>query len=342
MVADFHAKAIHDISGAKLVGFCDGGSGRAKQLATQYSCQAFENYQTMLENDEIDIVTIATPSGFHLEPTVAAAKAGKHVICEKPLEISLERIDMMIDAHDKAGTLLGGILQNRFNEALVHLRQAIDSGRFGDITYVGVFVPWWRSDEYYQDSWHGTWELDGGGALMNQSIHMIDLLYDLMPSIETIHALAGTLGHRDMETEDTAVAILRFTTGTLGIIYGTTASYPGQLRRLEITGTKGTVVYQEDSFSVWQFAEETTKDQKIRKQFSHVKGPGGMAEPASITHENHRRNFKAFIHSLETGEEFCLRGNEARKAVEIVLAIYESARQQKPVVLNNAEENIEA
>ena len=335
LVADFHARAINEISQAHLVGFCDGGSGRAKDLAAKYSCEAFRDYEAMLEDKEIDIVTVATPSGFHLEPSIAAAKAGKHVICEKPLEVTLERIDAMIEAHRKAGTVLGGIFQIRFNDALVPLRRAIDSGRLGDITYAGVYVPWWRSEEYYQDSWHGTWELDGGGALMNQSIHMIDLLCHLMPPIEAIHAFSGTLGHTNMETEDTAVATLRFTNGALGVIYGTTASFPGQLRRFEVTGTRGTVVYLEDSLSVWQFAEEQEQDKEIRKEFGHVGGPGGMADPGEITHENFTRNIKAFIDSLERGEDFSIDGNESRKAVEVVLAIYESAKVRKPVTLGD-------
>jgi len=334
LIADFHARAVNDIPQAKLIGFCDGGSGRAKQLAAKYSCRSFANYEQTVNSDDVDIVTITTPSGFHLEPTVAAAEAGKHVICEKPLEITLQRIDKMIEAHQKAGTLLGGIFQNRFNDAMVPLKDAINSGRFGVITYAGIYVPWWRSEEYYADSWHGTWKLDGGGALMNQSIHMIDMLCDLMPPVESVQAFTATLGHRDIETEDTAVAVLRFTTGALGIIYGTTASYPGQLKRFEITGTKGTAAYLEDSFTLWQFADEKPEDERIRQQFGQVKGPGGAADPAAISHQNHTRNFKAFLDALESGNDFCISGNQARKSVQLVLAIYESAREQKVVKLN--------
>ncbi|UCC22994.1 MAG: Gfo/Idh/MocA family oxidoreductase [Planctomycetota bacterium] len=333
-VADFHACAINDMPGAKLIGFCDGGSGRARKMAVKYSCRAFENYQQMLDSKEVDIVTIATPSGFHMEPTVAAAESGKHVICEKPLEITLERIDAMIEAHRKSGTVLGGIFQNRFNDCLVPLREAIGAGRFGAITYVGAYVPWWRGDEYYEDSWHGTWKLDGGGALMNQSIHMVDMLCELGPPIESVQSFAGKPGHPQIEAEDTAVAVLRFTNGAFGVIYGSTASYPGQPKRFEITGTKGTVVYLEDSFTVWQFAEEQPEDKRVREQFGQAKSSGGAADPTGISRENHRRNFKAFIDALDSGEDFCLSGSEARKAVEVVLAIYESAKEQKAIKLN--------
>jgi len=332
LIADFHARAIAELPNAKLVGCCDKIFDRAKKLAEKYGVKAFDNYQQMLESDQIDIVTIATPSGLHMEPTVAAAEAGKHVICEKPLDVTLERIDAMIAAHQKSGTRLGGIFPYRFNDSMVPLREAIKSGRFGTITYAAIYVPWWRTDEYYKDSWHGTWKLDGGGALMNQSIHMVDTLCDLMPPIESVQAFTATLGH-DIETEDTAVAAVRYTNGALGVIYGTTASYPGQFRRLEITGTKGTVVCVEDSFTVWQFADEKPEDEEVRKKFGSIAGGGGVADPAAITHENHRRNFKAFLDALEAGQDFWISGPEARKAVEVILAIYISAKEQRLVKL---------
>ncbi len=286
----------------------------------------------MVKSEDVDIVTIATPSGLHMEPTIAAAEAGKHVLCEKPLEIKLERIDAMIEAHQKAGTRLGGIFPYRFNNLMTPLRDAINSGRFGTITYASVYVPWWRTDEYYKDSWHGTWKMDGGGALMNQSIHMIDMLCDLMPPIESVQAFTATLGH-EMEAEDTAVAVLRYKTGALGIIYGTTSSFPGQFRRFEITGTKGTVINVENSITLWEFADKQPDDVEVRKQFMKIEGGGGVADPAAISYENHTRNFKAFLESLEKDERFWIDGPEARRAVEVILAIYESAREGKLVKL---------
>ena len=333
LIADFHAKALADIPNAKLVGCCDKIQDRAKQLADKYDVKAFENYEEMLKSDDVDIVTIATPSGFHKEPTVAAAEAGKHVLCEKPLEVTLERIDAMIEAHKKSGTRLGGIFPYRFNDSQTVLREAINSGRFGVITYAGIYVPWWRTDEYYKDSWHGTWKLDGGGALMNQSIHMVDMLCDVMQPIESLQACTGTLGHK-IEAEDTAAAVLRYTNGALGVVYGTTASYPGQFRRFEITGTKGTVIQVENSFTVWQFADEKPEDEEIRKKYGQIEGGGGVSDPAAITHDNHTRNFKAFLDTLETGEDFWIDGTEARKAVEVILAIYKSAKEQTTVKLN--------
>ncbi len=333
LIADFHARAIGDIPNAKLIGCCDKIPERAKTLADKFNVQVFDGYEDMLKSEKIDIVTIATPSGFHMEPTVAAAECGKHVLCEKPMEITLERIDAMIEAHEKSGTLLGGIFPYRFNDMMVPLREAINSGRFGVITYASIYVPWWRTDEYYKDSWHGTWKLDGGGALMNQSIHMVDMLCDIMPPIESLQAYTAKLGHPQIETEDTATAVVRYTNGALGVIYGTTASHPGQFRRFEITGTKGTVINVENSITVWQFVDEKPEDEQIRKKFGEIEGGGGVSDPAAISYENHTRNFQAFIKSLESGQDFWIDGREARKAVEVILAIYKSAKEQKLIKL---------
>jgi UDP-N-acetyl-2-amino-2-deoxyglucuronate dehydrogenase len=157
------------------------------------------------------------------------------------------------------------------------------------------------------------------------------MLCDVMPPIESLQAFTATLGHPQIEAEDTAAAVLRYTNGALGIVYGTTASYPGQFRRFEITGTKGTVIQVENSFTVWQFADEKPEDKDIRKKYGQIEGGGGVSDPAAITHENHTRNFKAFIDALESGRDFWISGREARKAVEVILAIYKSAREQKPV-----------
>ena len=332
LIADFHCRAIRDIPNAKFIACCDTNLSRAEALAGKYGGRAYASYEEMLKSDDIDIVTIATPSGLHMEPTVAAAQAGKHVICEKPIEITLDRIDAMVNAHAKAGTRLGGIFPYRFNDMMVPLREAVRSGRLGTITCASVYVPWWRTDAYYEGSWRGTWKLDGGGALMNQSIHMIDMLCDLMPPIESVQAYTATLGHT-MQTEDTAVAVLRYTTGALGVVYGTTASFPGQFRRFEITGTKGTAINVENSITVWQFADERPEDEQVRQKFTAIKGGGGVADPAAITHENHTRNFKAFLEALQTGRDFWISGPEARKAVEVILAIYRSAKEQRLIKL---------
>lgn len=329
MIADFHAKAIQNIPNATLIGICGSNQAKVRALAQKYNCIAFSDYQDMLGSDDIEIVTIATPSGAHMDPAIASAQRGKHVICEKPLEISLERIDRMIEAHAKAGTSLGGIFNYRFDDAIQPLKNAVQSGRFGTITCASVFVPWWRNDAYYKSSWRGTHQLDGGGALMNQSIHMVDLLQHLMGPIESLQAYIATLGH-SIEVEDTATAILQFHNKALGMIYGTTSSFPGQYRRIEITGTKGTAILEENTFKVWQFVDQTEADNTFLSQSNKTQSGGGVSDPSAISSQLHTRNIASFIESIEAGRPFEIDGKEARKAVEIVLAIYQAAKERRP------------
>jgi UDP-N-acetyl-2-amino-2-deoxyglucuronate dehydrogenase len=328
LIADFHARAIQSLPDTKLVGIAGRTYEKAIKLADKYFCKAYDDYKEMMADPGIDIITIATASGAHLEPALEAARLGKHVICEKPLEITLERIDKMIEAHDEARTHLGGIFNFRYNESVKVLKEAVTRGRFGTITYAAVYVPWWRNESYYTDSWHGTLDMDGGGALMNQSIHMIDMLQYLMGPVKSLHAYKSTLVH-NIEAEDTAAAVLKFKNNALGFIYGTTASWPGQFRRLEITGSKGTAILVENSFKVWQFAEEMEEDKEILKKYGEIEGGGGVSDPAAIQFEPHARNIAAFIQSIEDNQPFEIDGPEARKSVEIVLAIYKSAKKKK-------------
>jgi UDP-N-acetyl-2-amino-2-deoxyglucuronate dehydrogenase len=333
LIADFHAKAIQHINNARLIGICGTNSAKSAALAKKYACKLYANTREMLQSDEIDIVTIATPSGAHMEPTIEAAKYGKHVICEKPLEITLERIDKMIEAHEKSGTQLGGIFNYRYNDVVKVLKNAVDTSRFGTFTYASVLVPWWRTDEYYKSSWHGTWKLDGGGALMNQSIHMIDMLQYIMGPVKSLQAYTATLAH-SIEVEDTATAVLQFKNNALGMIYGSTASYPGQYRRIEITGNKGTAVQVENSLKVWQFADESENDREILIKYGEIEGGGGVSDPAAISFEPHVKNIAAFINAVEKNQEFEIDGREARKSVEIILAIYQSAKNHRIFYFN--------
>ena len=332
MIADFHARAIISLENARLTGITGTNQEKAKKLSEKYKCTNFRSYSELLDSKEIDIVVVATPSGAHLEPVVEAAQKGKHVLCEKPLEISSERIDQMIAAHKTAGTYLGGIFNFRFDDTTEIIKKAIDSGRLENITCASVYVPWWRSNEYYE-GWHGTWELDGGGALMNQSIHMIDLLQYMMGPVENIAGFTSKEGHPQIETEDTGVAVLRFKNKALGVIYGTTGSWPGQLRRMEITGTKGTIVLVDDSLQVWKFAEMTEEDEKIIQIYGKVKGGHGVADPAAMTPDNHAKNMAAFIEAIDKNERFKIDGEEAKKAVALIEKIYLSNKTGQVITL---------
>ena len=334
LISKFHARAVRDVPGAKLVAVCSRERARAEAFAAEFGCAAFDSLDAMLALPEVDILTITTPSGAHLDAAVAAAKAGKHVLCEKPLEITLERVDMMIGAHRAAGTQLGCTFQLRYMPVLQPIRDALLEGRFGKLTYVGVYVPWWRSDEYYfGSSWHGTQRLDGGGALMNQAIHMIDLLCDLLPPAESVSAFTSSVGHAGIETEDAAAAALRFQGGAVGVIYGTTSSWPGQSKRLEITGTHGTAILVEDRLTVFEFRDKRPRDAEVLERFGGAAGAYGVSDPAAITYALHAACFSDFVDALGAGRPFRVNGVSARRPVALIRAIYEAAATGRNVVL---------
>jgi predicted dehydrogenase len=223
MISAFHARAIADVRGAKLVACFDTRADAAEKFAGEHDCTAYNELAAMLGDPKLDMVTIATPSGAHLEPAIAAARAGKHVIVEKPLEITLKRCDRIIDACAKAGVQLGAIFPSRFHDSSVTLKRAIDGGRFGRLTVGDAYVKWFRTQAYYDSgAWRGTWALDGGGALMNQAIHSVDLLTWLMGPVVEIRANTATLAHQRIEVEDVAVATLKFAHGALGLLEATT------------------------------------------------------------------------------------------------------------------------
>src|SRR3954468_6692286 len=208
MIAEYHTRAINEIDGAEVVAaFSRSESNGAKIAALAGGCAVYDDLDRMLAHPGVDVVCVCTPSGAHLDPSVRAARAGKHVVVEKPLEITLPRCHAIIRACDESGVRLCTIFPSRFTPANVTLKGAIDAGRFGRLTLGDTYVKWWRTQAYYDSGgWRGTWELDGGGALMNQAIHNVDLLSWLMGDVETVQALTATLVHERIEVEDTAVA----------------------------------------------------------------------------------------------------------------------------------------
>jgi predicted dehydrogenase len=335
LIADFQAKAIQAMQKGTLVACCSRNQDKAEAFARKYDCKGYSNMQDFLAHPELEIVSICTPSGFHLEPALEVAEAGKHLIIEKPLEVTLERCDRIIEVCERKNVKLAGIFQTRFYDVAQVMKQTIDEGRFGTLILGDAYVKWYRTQEYYDTGgWHGTRKLDGGGALMNQSIHAIDLLQWFMGSIDSICAFTDTRGHERIEVEDVSVAALRFTNGALGIIEGSTAVFPGFLKRIEISGTQGSAILEEQSFKAWTFSEEREEDQEIRERFvTKTKTGGGAADPAAISFHGHQRQFENMIEVLETGKHPLVDGQEARKAVEIVLAIYQSAREGKRITL---------
>ncbi len=336
MIAEYHARAIMELRGARLVAVQSRKRENAERIgALVGGCAIYTDLDEMLRRSDIDIVCVCTPSGAHMEPAVAAAEAGKHVVVEKPLEITLARCDRIIEACDRNGVLLCTIFPSRFSEANRLVKEAIDAGRFGRLTLGDTYVKWWRSQQYYDSGdWRGTWELDGGGALMNQSIHNVDLLYWFMGDVDEIVAFTGTLAHERIEVEDTAVACLRFRNGALGVIEGATSAYPGLPKRTEIHGDQGTAIVEQDAITFWQFARETRRDRRIREQFAATAAAkGGASDPRGITHHGHLAQLKDFVRAIDRGTAPLIDGREGRKSVEIILGIYKAARSGRRVKL---------
>ena len=337
MIARFHAQAIKELPNARLVALYSRNPENARRVqeAVGVQCEIYTDLPAMLRRSDLHIVNICTPSGAHMEPAVAAAEAKKHVVVEKPLEITLDRCDRIIAACERNKVMLCTIFPSRFADANVVLKQAVEQGRFGRLTLGETTCKWWRSQEYYdQGGWKGTKALDGGGALMNQAIHNVDLLYWMMGRPVEVSAITATLAHQRIEVEDTAVAILRFANGALGVIQAATSIWPGLPKTIAIHGDRGSVVVEQEDVLRWEFAEPRPEDEQIRARFAQKVGAsGGASHPAAISHEYHRRQLADFLRAIETGTRPLVDGQEGRVAVEIILAIYRSAAERRFVAL---------
>ncbi len=327
MIASFHAKALAEIPGARLAACFDLSPERSEAFSEEFACNSMESLDDLLADKSVDAVIICTPSGLHLEPALAAAAAGKHLVIEKPLEITTERCDRIITAARDNKVRLTGIFPSRFSDGALQIKSAIDKGRFGRLTILDAAVKWHRSDEYYaQAGWRGTWAMDGGGALMNQAIHAVDLLQWFSGGIFEVSAYTATLGHKDLEVEDVITATVLHESGALGTITAATASWPGWAKRIEISGTEGSVVLEDNRVTRWEFQKPHPEDDSILKSIETGEtGSGGAGDPSAIGFEGHRRQLADFVQALSEDREPFINGIEARKSVAVITAIYRSA-----------------
>jgi UDP-N-acetyl-2-amino-2-deoxyglucuronate dehydrogenase len=334
-ISDIHAMAIHSIENASLMGVYSINKNKSDAFAQKHHCIAYDTLEEMIHVPEIDIVCICTPSGIHLDPAIKSIEAGKHCLIEKPLEVTLEKCDRIIEAAYKAGVKISVIFPSRFYGVSQQLKRAINEKRFGDLVLGDAYVKWNRSAEYYKSSaWRGTWNFDGGGALMNQGIHSVDLLQWYMGPVESVQSLTSNIRHKGIEVEDTVVSTLKFTNGALGTLVCSTAVFPGTLKRIEIMGTKGTAILEESKLIKWQFEQEASEDEFIINSMpAGDSSHGGVSNPADISFTGHQKQMEDMIDAIVKGEKPLIDGIEGRKSVEIVLAIYESARSGQMVNL---------
>lgn len=331
VVGSWHVGMIPNLPNFTLAAVCDILPEKANASLEKNQITGvpiYSDLREMLQKEKIDVVHVCTPSGGHFDPVTICLEAGKNVICEKPLEIELARIDKMGEVSKRTGSRLAGIFQNRWNDANRLIKAAADEGRFGKMTWAGCFTPWYRPDKYYEDGgWRGTWKLDGGGAIMNQSVHAIDLLQWICGPVKSVSAYASSRIHPKIEVEDTASAAVEFQNGAYGTIMGTTGMFPGMPARFEVGGENGTAV-SENGLKFFKFRDERNSDTEALQKFgqTQAKNAGG-AGSAKIGLDLHARNIQHIVQAWEEDRDADTAAAEARKAVAIVLAIYESARK---------------
>ncbi len=330
MIGHFHAKAITAMTGGTLHSVFDLRAEAAEKLGKEYGAKPFSNIDEFLADPELEIVTIGTPSGAHLDPALAALNAGKHVICEKPLEVTVERIDILMGAAAKHGKTLAAVLNRRFHPGMDAFKKAADQGRFGKLTSASCYVKWYRDQAYYDSAaWRGTWALDGGGALMNQSIHTVDALIYLAGPIKAVQANTACLAHERIEVEDIVVAIVEFENGARGVIECSTCTWSkyGHPARVQLAGTDGSVFLADESFELWDFRNEQPEDAEIRRTLMKGHEAGlGANDPSAINFYQHQRNFEEVVNAIREGRVPTTSAAEARKPVAVIRAIYESAQ----------------
>ncbi|MBR5286873.1 MAG: Gfo/Idh/MocA family oxidoreductase [Clostridia bacterium] len=330
IIADFHANAIHECFGdADLIGVCDVVYDAAEKFATRHRTKAFKDEAELLSCKDVDVVCICTPSGYHHTSVIAAARAGKHIICEKPLAINKEQLDACEAECKKAGITVSVISQNRYAKSVNRAKNAIDEGLLGKIVCADIYMKYYRSQEYYDSgSWRGTKRIDGGGALMNQGIHGVDLLLYLAGPIKSVYALSKTLV-RNIEVEDTLSAVVEYESGATGIIQATTSVYPGYPRRLDINGEKGSIVLDETSIVRWDIQNGGGHDDVVlMPSFA-----SGASTPTAISNDGHIRQISDTIRCIRNGIEPLSGLADGRRAVDVILAIYRSAEEKRPIYL---------
>jgi UDP-N-acetyl-2-amino-2-deoxyglucuronate dehydrogenase len=344
VIGPHHAKAIAGLESAELVAVADVVPEPVENLAAEYGCAHYSGLEEMLAGVDFDAVSVCTPSGMHAKGAITALEAGKHVVIEKPVDVTLEAADRLIEAQRATGGRVAVVSQHRFDAATQTVHEALAGGEFGHLTSGSADVRWWRSQPYYDSGgWRGTWELDGGGVLINQAIHSIDLLQWLMGQVVEVTAYTGLIAHERIEVEDTAVAILKFANGALGTIVATTAAYPGLTTRIAVHGDRGSAIIDDDRLTYFHAATEgqegeaygagggENQAEEVMQRYGEVEsGPGAGADPGSLSMA-HRDQIQDFIEAVSEGREPLVNLQEGRRPLAIIQAIYESARTGGPV-----------
>lgn len=317
-ISKMHAGAIEAVEATELAACSDVNPENREKFAKEHGIKAYSDANDMLRDETIDAVSICTPSGLHKKFCIDAANAGKHIVVEKPMALTTGECDEIIAACEKNNVKLEVISQNRYKETFRYVKKIVEDGVLGRIVSADIYMKYYRSPEYYATSnWKGTWKMDGGGALMNQGIHGVDILLFIMGRVKSVFGYARTLV-RDIEVEDTASAVVEFENGALGVIQGTTSVNPGYPRRLEINGEKGSVTLVEGDITVWDVKGIEKPDFKVPEGHSYN-------DPMAFDMAGHIHQIKDLVKAVATGGDTFVNQHEGRRPVELITAIYESS-----------------
>jgi predicted dehydrogenase len=329
IISEVQAAAIQQSENAELISVYSRNPENAARVGEKYDVAWRTSWDEFIANDEIDIVSVCTPSRNHFDYGKLAAEAGKHVVVEKPIEVTLQRGRELIEVCQKCGVKLAVIFQNRVIPEIQNMKKQIDGGALGRLFLGDAYVKWFRKQTYYDGAaWRGTFALDGGGVLINQAIHTIDLLQWIMGDVEMVYGQVGTFTHDEIEGEDTAVAVLRFRSGALGVIEGSTSVQPAMARRMEIHGDKGTAILENSSVRICTGASMSNSDEDNDSIKSGARAEKGYSLAP------HMLQFEAIADAIENDTEPPVSGVEALKSLAIVLAVYESSRTNRQVLLD--------
>lgn len=329
VIAPSHANAINHVNGAKLYAVCDIIKEKADNFSEKFGAEkVYYDYKELLKDVKVDVVCVCTPSGLHGEISIATAQSGKNIVCEKPMEITNEKNAAVIEAVRSCGVKMQCIFQRRTMAAAVATKKAIEEGKLGKIVLASAHLKYYRDQDYYNSAgWRGTWELDGGGALMNQGVHGVDLLSWMVgEKVVSIVAKTGTLA-RNIEVEDTAVALLQFEGGGYGVIEGATTVYPGLDTKFEIHGEYGTIIFTDSGIEKWEFLKEQVTMPQVSEKL------GGASNAANISSQGHQILIQDMVNAINENREPMIPPEEGKNAVKIIRAIYTSSSEKREVFL---------
>jgi UDP-N-acetyl-2-amino-2-deoxyglucuronate dehydrogenase len=336
VIGKHHAKVVGQLADRiELVAVADIVPAKAQELTAKHGGRPYPTLTEALRAEDIDVVVVCTPTGRHGEVAIEALDAGKHVIVEKPAEITVPRTDEIIKARDRAGTLVTVISQHRFDPSTETTLAAIGRGELGRLTSGIASIDWWRGQSYYDSGdWRGTWELDGGGALMNQGVHTVDLLVAALGRPVEVFAYTGTLAHQRIEVEDVATGVVRFDSGALGVLHATTAAYPGLSARLQVHGDRGSAVIDNDQLAFFEVTQEGAKaEEKLMGTTESRAVPTAGSDPGQLS-DAHRLQYLNFLGALAGTEKLRVDLETNRQSIGVITGAYESARTGRPVTLS--------